>query len=452
MQQDEGQWDERLLAYTLAVGRMKEERSTDPTSWHWSYQTQVHGAGTDPGDGFRHQCQHNSWYFLPWHRMYILQFERIIRTIIAQDPRVSEATRASWALPYWDYDQPGTRSLPLAFRRPTLPDGSTTNPLLENNRGPRVNDLNIPVALTDPQVSSLNWIRNRRYTGLSSFGGAVTGRSHFNEFPGNAPGQLEIAPHGAVHNFVGGGMANFNRAAGDPIFWLHHSNIDRLWEVWRIDVGAGADSTDPAFLTAISWTFRDPADVTVTQTPANVLDTVNQLGYRYEDTSRPASASLAAGGPAVPTNPARLLGSIDAPMALVQGEEVPLTVMLTEMPPVIDPSDHVTLLVEHISAEGEHLPQYGVFLDPDGDLDTALYVGLLPLFGLADPEEPGAELTYTFDLTDLVADLVGQGRFDPTQASLRFVPVNQEAMTAAIEDVGATLGSVTIGSVSLFLE
>ena len=247
-------------------------------------------------------------------------------------------------------------------------------------------------------------------------------------------------------------MASFNRAAGDAIFWLHHCNIDRLWEVWRIDVGAGADPTDPAFLSALSWTFRDPADVTVTQTPAEVLDTVNQLGYRYEDTSRPASASTAAGGPAVPANPARLLGSVDAPMSLVQGEEVPLTMTLTDVPPVIDPSDHVTLLVEHISAEGEHLPQYGVFLDPDGDLDTALYVGLLPLFGLADPDEPEAELTYAFDLTDLVADLVGQGRFDPTQASLRFVPVNQEAMRAAIEDVGATLGSVTIGSVSLFLE
>ena len=45
-----------------------------------------------------------------------------------------------------------------------------------------------------------------------------------------------------VHVLVGGSDPNSNlpglmsdpdTAGLDPIFWLHHANIDRLWEVWR---------------------------------------------------------------------------------------------------------------------------------------------------------------------------------------------------------------------------
>ena len=36
-------------------------------------------------------------------------------------------------------------------------------------------------------------------------------------------------------------MTDPNTAALDPIFWLHHANIDRLWEVWNIGGGAKPD-------------------------------------------------------------------------------------------------------------------------------------------------------------------------------------------------------------------
>ncbi len=58
-------------------------------------------------------------------------------------------------------------------------------------------------------------------------------------------GFLEHSPHDNVHGDIGGALNNvFNNrlaqglmsnpctAALDPIFWLHHANIDRLWEVW----------------------------------------------------------------------------------------------------------------------------------------------------------------------------------------------------------------------------
>jgi tyrosinase len=53
-------------------------------------------------------------------------------------------------------------------------------------------------------------------------------------------GVLEGQPHNNVHNCVGGmslqknngGFMQANLSPVDPIFFLHHSNIDRLWDVW----------------------------------------------------------------------------------------------------------------------------------------------------------------------------------------------------------------------------
>jgi tyrosinase len=38
--------------------------------------------------------------------------------------------------------------------------------------------------------------------------------------------------HGAVHIWVGGTMSDPSTAAADPIFWMHHANLDRLWWQW----------------------------------------------------------------------------------------------------------------------------------------------------------------------------------------------------------------------------
>src|SRR5436305_4534028 len=50
-------------------------------------------------------------------------------------------------------------------------------------------------------------------------------------------GRLESTPHDSVHVSIGGFMGSFGTAARDPIFWLHHSNIDRLWDAWLIQAG-----------------------------------------------------------------------------------------------------------------------------------------------------------------------------------------------------------------------
>ena len=44
--------------------------------------------------------------------------------------------------------------------------------------------------------------------------------------------QLEAGPHNAIHRAVGGNMAQAN-SPSDPIFFLHHANIDRIWADWQ---------------------------------------------------------------------------------------------------------------------------------------------------------------------------------------------------------------------------
>lgn len=43
---------------------------------------------------------------------------------------------------------------------------------------------------------------------------------------------FEIGPHLMVHAIVGGQMDSFF-SVSDPLFYLHHSNVDRLWAMWQ---------------------------------------------------------------------------------------------------------------------------------------------------------------------------------------------------------------------------
>src|SRR6516225_462217 len=103
------EWDPILLWYAKAIGTMQTRAMQDPTSWR--YQAAIHDyvAGADPlaqagdvlpsnGDQnrFWQQCQHGSWFFLSWHRMYLFYFEQIVTAAIVQ-----LGGPANWALPYW---------------------------------------------------------------------------------------------------------------------------------------------------------------------------------------------------------------------------------------------------------------------------------------------------------------------------------------------------------------
>lgn len=467
-------WDDVTLAYALGVGRMKEERAGDPPSWWWTYQTQVHGMAANPGDGLRHQCQHNSWFFLPWHRMYLAHYERILRAAIAEVEGIDDEVKATWALPYWDYNgDPTTRFLPPAFREEWLPNGDP-NPLFEADRNLGVNDAQ--VGLSDLEVDT-GWSVEPAFStrfGSASFGGMVTGWNHFRETPGATPGAVERTPHGDVHMFVGGPMSGFATAGGDPVFWLHHANVDRLWEVWRLGAGVGQDPTDRAWLDE-PFDFLDETGARVTMTSAGVLDTAGQLGYRYEHVAAPApppafvrvreramagTASWAgdgggggAGGAPEELPPERV-GASGADVVL-HGDAAGVEFGLGPARPEGGPDlvrrqgpRRVLLNVENIRADGHPRVSYAVYLrSSDGAEDH--HVGNIPLFGLAEQaeDEEAHELRYTFDITAVVDELRSRDRWDPERVNVTFRPAN-EALAARARDADQ-VGTVRVGSVSV---
>lgn len=76
--------------------------------------------------------------------------------------------------------------------------------------------------------------------------------------------------HDAVHGWVGGVMGSVSFAAFDPIFWAHHTMVDRLWWMWQ---NRHSNATMPDSMMDI---VLSPFNTTVRQ----VLD-INELGYEY---------------------------------------------------------------------------------------------------------------------------------------------------------------------------
>ena len=89
--------------------------------------------------------------------------------------------------------------------------------------------------------------------------------------------QLENGPHGNVHMQVGmvngvrEAMGNIRVSPADPIFWLHHAQIDRLWSLWQVQ-NPGRNPT----LTGAN-AVMDPWPETATQ-----LRSITALGYSYQ--------------------------------------------------------------------------------------------------------------------------------------------------------------------------
>ncbi|AYN04679.1 tyrosinase family protein [Flavobacterium sp. 140616W15] len=223
-------------------------------------------------------CTHNgsdraALNFLLWHRMYIWYLEKIVRELSGKE---------DFALPYWNY---GSRekvdnimaapirnksgSLYTAARYSILNDGK---PILPN----QVSE--IQSALSELQKNP-------------SFGGK-----------GGFTRSLEGAPHGYMHNLIGGGyaipsetyyneifqtntsglMANVESAGFDPVFWLHHSMIDRIWESW--DVSEYGQRPTLAELEANPWSYEfiAPNGDHITYTMKEVYDIVFNLDYQYD--------------------------------------------------------------------------------------------------------------------------------------------------------------------------
>lgn len=61
------------------------------------------------------------------------------------------------------------------------------------------------------------------------------------------PYTIEIGPHGGIHYTIGGDPGgDLFTSPGDPAFWVHHAQMDRVWAVWQALGLVFPDVDDPA--------------------------------------------------------------------------------------------------------------------------------------------------------------------------------------------------------------
>ena len=466
----EGTWPEVLVAYEEAVGRLRAldpptGRPTNPRGWR--FLAAIHGRATpvgtaDTSNPLWSTCQHGSWYFLPWHRMYLCAFELIVQDVLGDD---------TWSLPYWYALDPDDRTkavLPPAFRDPEPGNNLRTDrrSVLANSGRPLPNRSDSVIAAIEAEEFSSD-------EGIATFGGGERSRPHFN---GGERGLLEGMPHGGPHGWVGddvdaqgnvirrGWMGSFFTAGLDPVFWLHHANIDRLWQVWLDHDPAHGDPTDDPAWSDTEFSFPAVGGGVVTWRIGEVLDTL-ALGYQYESTAAPSGLAppvvvVPDGGPDLdlsgadmaPPPPPEVIGAT-ADVSLASHE--PVDVELVEPAAVglgAEPGAaigaRVFLRVEGITGTAA-APVYDVYVNvPSGESPgdhPELRAGSLSTFGMveasqADDLGDGSGLTATFEITAVRDALAEQGRWDPARVQLSFRPVAPSAAddVAAIEELVAS--------------
>ena len=96
--------------------------------------------------------------------------------------------------------------------------------------------------------------------------------------------------HNAVHLYIGGHMRPLGTASNDPIFFLHHGNIDRILESW-LSQPQFAGNQLPPFFQPIKDTVKHPGfsedsyliPMFPLKTNADMYKTADEFGYRYDD-------------------------------------------------------------------------------------------------------------------------------------------------------------------------
>ena len=320
----------------------------------------------DPRNWYRHaivhtlDCPHGNWWLLPWHRGYLGWFESICRELSGNrhftlpywdwtaDPRVPggmfddvldpnhsayiptaqdfESRMLSalvnsgyWTSPGGVFD-PNSQYAQLLLRRFRFaedlmfdivrdPSGPLFYPL-GKARGIRrelpdlspatldaVSPATIQAALAAPDFPTFASLKSANHHTMAGFS-IIEGR-----------------PHNAIHRCVGSRDCNFVDAQGfmnnflspiDPIFFLHHANLDRLWDVWvrrqavlglpilpagvelRTDLPDDQKSAQEKNTDYYRWArepvlfFVDKRGTPVTKTRAEDYASMAAFGYDYE--------------------------------------------------------------------------------------------------------------------------------------------------------------------------
>ncbi|MEI9887837.1 MAG: tyrosinase family protein [Rhizomicrobium sp.] len=258
----------RVASLRKGIAAMKALPASDHRSWFFQAATHAYSQSLytaelrrDPRlktvdrERYWNKCPHFgqcSADFVIWHRAYLHYFERHLRDA-AGDPTL--------ALPYWDYTKPEQRIFPAIFAPEFLDPGKTQpNPLFHPNREKSFTrgllEISANIGQAPKTVAAATFFHE---VGVPGFGGDNLDSGH------TQIGLLEQRPHNDIHlacggviNSSNGAMAEITTAAFDPVFWVHHANIDRMWAEWASRPGKSwGPAPAPDWFDEKPWTFVD---------------------------------------------------------------------------------------------------------------------------------------------------------------------------------------------------
>ncbi|KAJ7711400.1 tyrosinase [Mycena metata] len=252
---------------------------------------------TDP-DAWQGYCTHGNVLFPTFHRPYVFLFEQVLQAAainIAATYTVDQDRFKKAALelrqPYWDWAKnsvPPAEVISLAKVTIIAPNGQKTqvdNPLRRYTFHPidpsfpdpysgwpttlRHPDSTDPDAqdnvaeLTRTMKSVQRQLKTQTYNLLTRVHTWPAFSNHTPGDGGSTSNSLE-AIHDGIHTDVGGNgqMSDPSVAAFDPIFFLHHCNVDRMLSLWSA-LNPGVWVT-PGEATGGTWTI--PPDTRVDKT------------------------------------------------------------------------------------------------------------------------------------------------------------------------------------------
>ncbi|SJM91430.1 tyrosinase family protein [Crenothrix polyspora] len=326
-------------------------------------------------------------HFLPWHRLYVENFEKIIRKY-SGDPK--------FALPYWDYEK--TPILPDRFQ--VKAKGSLYEPA-------RLDSLNKGLRIVNSATQTIKQ-ENQALTDIFDY-------ATYNS-------QINKGLHDFLHDYIGGTTTSYNKvynqeisaglmgnvasAAFDPIFWLHHSNVDRLWQKWMAD-HPGQNVTLEQ-LNNVKWPYMFFKDngLAINYTMEQVLAAINKPSYIYDKQLVTRSKAKVATQRLVE----HTIMSTPLSAVVTQTESAHIALNLTDdkLLLVTQALNERIILALDTHYAGKPKGRYEVYVNlPENMLTTsteaqAYFAGAISFF-VNDPTGKGGDRSFRYDITDELA-------------------------------------------------
>lgn len=159
--------------------------------------------------------------FLPWHRRYLTEMERELQRV---DAILRPNATDKLGIPYWRW-QDSFPSWLDGFLPAKDPNSKKIPPSRKNSPPPdKANAVDIDIIVNHYSLQKTGLTSENDYT---KFTYGIEGW-------GKRPDGTSLPAHNQGHAWIGGIMNNTFTSPTDPMFWLHHAEIDRLWEIWRI--------------------------------------------------------------------------------------------------------------------------------------------------------------------------------------------------------------------------